>query len=536
MEGITKDQFIQAQDVIEVSAGRFSISGKVTRPGIYSIEENTTLLKAISLAGGLIDENTIGEVIIIKAQKDKNEEIKLDINDVMKNKSGRNLIIEHGDLIIIAEKEKGYFYVNGDVLKPGIYPYPLEENITALKAISIAGGFQRYGSGKKVNLLRPNGKTGYEVTKLNMKDIMEGRLADVYLQLGDIIEVIDDKFYISGKVIKPGIYPVEENTTFMRAVAAAGGFVEASLAGEGRIIRKQNYKNENEVIKINIKDLISESGKDIIIEPNDVIEIKDMDAGNFYVYGEVLKPGVFTYPPEGNITILKAISIAGGFSKFSSSKQIKLLKLKKENSGYEMKTINVKEIMKGEDNKDYQINIGDIVEVLEENKFSVSGDVLRPGTYYLDENITLLKAIMLAGGFAHYGSSSHVNLLRLKKDGAGYEDIKININDIKKGNKDQNILIQSGDEIEVISGKFYVSGEVMKPGVFFLEENITVLKAISMAGGFTKYGSTGGVKILRLKNNKSEYENIKVNTKAAMDGTAGADIQIEPGDNVVVTE
>lgn len=534
MEGITRDIFIHQQDVIEVSAGMFSISGNIARPGMYSIEENTNLLKAISLAGGLIEENTIEEVTIFRTQKNKKKEIKFNIKDVVKNNSDENLLIQPGDLIILAGREKGYFYVNGDVLKPGIYPYPLEEKITALKAISIAGGFQKYGFNTKVNLLRLNKKTGYEVIGLNIKETMEGRSPDIYVQLGDIVEVIDDKFSISGKVIKPGVYPIEENITFMKAVASAGGFIDARFAGEGRIIRRQNDKNG--IITINIKDVIEGKSKDVKIEPGDVIEIKDLDMGNFYVYGEVLNPGAFHYPSEGNITLLKAISIAGGFSKFSSSKQIRLLRQEKENSGYELNRINAKELMEGGDSKDLMVNIGDIIEVLEESKFSIFGDILKPGTYYIKENTTLLKAVSLAGGFARYGSSSHVNLLRLKKDGTGYEAIKINVNDIMTGNNDQNILILPGDEIEVISGKFYVSGEVMKPGVFLLEENITVLKAISMAGGFTKYGSTSGVKILRLKNDKEEYKNIKVNIKAAMEGTAGADVILQAGDNVVVNE
>ncbi|MBI4649981.1 SLBB domain-containing protein [Candidatus Desantisbacteria bacterium] len=534
MAGVTKDIYIYPQDVIEISAGRFSISGKIAKPGIYSIEENTTLLMAISLAGGLIEENTINEVKIIRTQKGKENEIKLDIKDAVKNNSGQNVAIQHGDLIIIAGMQKGYFYVNGDVKNPGIYPYPLEEKITALKAISIAGGFQKNGFITKVKLLRPNEKTGYEVINLNIKEITEGHILDTYIQLGDILEVTNNKFYISGKVINPGMYPIEENTTIMKAVASAGGFVDARFASEGRIIRRQKDKDENEIIKINIKDIVEGKYKDINIESGDVIEIKDMDVGNFYVYGEVLKPGAFPYPPEENITVLKAISIAGGFSKYSSSKQIKLLKLKKENSGYEMRKINARELIEGGGGRDLTVNIGDIVEVLEENKFSISGDILKPGIYYIEENTTILKAITLAGGYARYGSLKRAILRRLKNDGAGYEPVNININAINKENNNQDILIQPGDDIEIISEKFYISGEVLRPGEFLLDENITVLKAISMAGGLTKFGSINNVKVLRLKNNKVEYENIKINMKAAMEGSSGSDTIIQPGDIIEI--
>ena len=86
------------------------------------------------------------------------------------------------------------------------------------------------------------------------------------------------------------------------------------------------------------------------------------------------------------------------------------------------------------------------------------------------------------------------------------------------------------------SRKFFVYGEVMKPGTHILENNTTILRAISMAGGFTKYGSSSRVKMLRPKKNGPGYDTIKVNIKAVMDGNAGADKLLEPGDIIVVSE
>ncbi|MFH1692080.1 MAG: polysaccharide biosynthesis/export family protein [Candidatus Omnitrophota bacterium] len=86
------------------------------------------------------------------------------------------------------------------------------------------------------------------------------------------------------------------------------------------------------------------------------------------------------------------------------------------------------------------------------------------------------------------------------------------------------------------SQKFFVYGEVVRPGTYFLEENTTVLKAITMAGGFTKYGSSSRVKVLREKENAPGYMAIKVNMKAVMDGVSTDDVVVEPNDIVVVSE
>jgi len=90
--------------------------------------------------------------------------------------------------------------------------------------------------------------------------------------------------------------------------------------------------------------------------------------------------------------------------------------------------------------------------------------------------------------------------------------------------------------IESRSKNYTISGEVVTPGNYPLGENTTVLKAISIAGGFTRFGSSSRVKILRPRKDRPGYRQIKVDIKAVMDGDARADIVIEAGDIIVVSE
>lgn len=86
------------------------------------------------------------------------------------------------------------------------------------------------------------------------------------------------------------------------------------------------------------------------------------------------------------------------------------------------------------------------------------------------------------------------------------------------------------------SRKFYVYGEVIKPGSYPMVENTTTLRAISVAGGFSRFGSASRVKILRPKPNGGNYDMIKVDIKAVMEGHSGEDVFLKPGDVVVVSE
>lgn len=50
----------------------------------------------------------------------------------------------------------------------------------------------------------------------------------------------------------------------------------------------------------------------------------------------------------------------------------------------------------------------------------------------------------------------------------------------------------------------YISGEVRRPGGYPYEDGLTVLKAVTLAGGFTDKASTGRIKIKRMKGSEEE--------------------------------
>ena len=76
-------------------------------------------------------------------------------------------------------------------------------------------------------------------------------------------------------------------------------------------------------------------------------------------------------------------------------------------------------------------------------------------------------------------------------------------------------------------------GEVKEPGSYDLEGDMTVLKAISMAGGFADYAAKGSVYILRGKN--SESKKIEIDISKIQKGKE-EDIEIQPGDIITVPQ
>lgn len=83
------------------------------------------------------------------------------------------------------------------------------------------------------------------------------------------------------------------------------------------------------------------------------------------------------------------------------------------------------------------------------------------------------------------------------------------------------------------SQRIYILGEVGHPGPQLLLPKMTVLDALSAAGGLSQFASKKKIYVLRKKNGKSER--LRFNYKKAIRGKGPAqDIVLQPGDTVVV--
>jgi polysaccharide biosynthesis/export protein len=85
--------------------------------------------------------------------------------------------------------------------------------------------------------------------------------------------------------------------------------------------------------------------------------------------------------------------------------------------------------------------------------------------------------------------------------------------------------------MEANSFKVYVSGEVKQPGVHRIRSEITLIKLIIMAGGFTEWADQK--KILVITKEKGVEKRKTVNYKKILDGEE-PDLLINRGDTVIV--
>lgn len=168
-------------------------------------------------------------------------------------------------------------------------------------------------------------------------------------------------------------------------------------------------------------------------------------------------------------------------------------------------------------------------------RVSIIGAVRTPGTHEMVGRTTLLEAISDAGGVDPMESSGRVRILRDGLTGAPIEiDLRVLL---EEGNTAYNIRLKPGDVVNVVVKEvftIFVSGQVRAPGSFTLRESVTLLKAISLAGGLTDHAAANKVRIVR-DNDDGTQEVINVNLNDLQDGKT-PDIQIRPNDIIVVPE
>ncbi|HXH83887.1 MAG TPA: polysaccharide biosynthesis/export family protein [Candidatus Tectomicrobia bacterium] len=159
------------------------------------------------------------------------------------------------------------------------------------------------------------------------------------------------------------------------------------------------------------------------------------------------------------------------------------------------------------------------------------GGVGRVGPMQLNQDLTLLQAISAAGGVAPTADLESAYVLR------GNQRIAVDfVKLIKEGDLKHNIKLQPGDTIVVpVAEVVFVQGEVRAPGVVKYSSDLTMVKAIAQAGGFTPLAAPKRVTLLRGGSGKKEH--VRVNVQEMMtDPDDAPDMPLKPNDIIIVPE
>jgi polysaccharide biosynthesis/export protein len=92
----------------------------------------------------------------------------------------------------------------------------------------------------------------------------------------------------------------------------------------------------------------------------------------------------------------------------------------------------------------------------------------------------------------------------------GSETFRISLLELQSGNPEKNIALKAGDTIYFPkASQVYVMGSVSRPGPYRYQEGMTVLQALTLAGGVTERGSQGRARVVRIVDGKKVEKKAK---------------------------
>jgi polysaccharide export outer membrane protein len=195
----------------------------------------------------------------------------------------------------------------------------------------------------------------------------------------------------------------------------------------------------------------------------------------------------------------------------------------------------VREIITTSLTRDYLVNPQVNVEVREYRSqwVTVIGAVRSPSRYVLVRNMQLIDLLAAAGGLSAEAGSEIFITRRDSASTASRQMVVIREDLFSMDNKAANISLAPGDIITVSERDFfYIRGEVNRPDAYIFKSGMSVLKAISIAGGFSQFANRKEVELLRTEDGVVHNKTI-VNVKAIENGKQD-DIALLPEDIIIV--
>jgi polysaccharide export outer membrane protein len=257
-------------------------------------------------------------------------------------------------------------YILGEVKSSQSMELPTYGRMTALQALSAAGGFTESADLNNVAVLRrsKDGSGKLVRHRIDVSALVSSHSGGDDFKLLPEDTLIVPKappVIVAGEVNSPRsiFIDTQRPPLLSELVIQAGGMKAGADAGD-IFIARSNGKDDREIISASLKSaVLGHYENDVRIAPGDYVLVGT--AEQIYVLGEVKKPGPLTLAPDKTVSASQAIALAGGFTQVAKQNDITLIRNK------EIRKINLKKLYNSIENmeRDETLRNGDILFVQE---------------------------------------------------------------------------------------------------------------------------------------------------------------------------
>ena len=287
-------------------------------------------------------------------------------------------------------------------------------------------------------------------------------------------------------------------------------------------------------------------------EANVTISIANFVEGDVLISGAVANPGTLEFRGDSILTLMEAISRAGGLTENAAGDRVRILRWVPGGSMERQSIeVNVRAMLDTMDfSKDQYLRPRDIIivpfrgEEEGRNEFLALGEVRTPGFHPYSPGLDVIKAVTLVGGLGEFADWSGGRILRPKPSGE-YTVVPLDLGRLfSAADMSMNLPLQKGDIFFVpsvrnlVRPQVYLLGEVARPGAVSLNPgpNATVARLILDQGGMTEFANPSKVQVQRTAPDGSKKTMLVDVGRILKAGTFEEDVPLQDGDVVIVQE
>ncbi|MEK7827020.1 MAG: SLBB domain-containing protein, partial [Thermodesulfobacteriota bacterium] len=295
-------------------------------------------------------------------------------------------------------------------------------------------------------------------------------------------------FTVSGEVRTSGRFELAENYKVKDAILTAGDLTKDAFLKKGEIIRV-NKKKEYQTLYFDVtKAMSGDPAENLPIRDEDQIIIHSLYEEQWKesvtVAGEVKSPGDYLLTDRMQVSDL--IFKAGGQTRDTLLDQTELYRTDWKTKEVTLKKINLDKAMAGDPAENLELQdldrliVHSIWEKVYKKSVTIEGDVLKPGTYPLADNMKVRDLIFAAGNVlesASLGDAEISSQVIGRNNQAGIVHQKINLGKAMAGDPAHNINLKSYDRLFIQRipdwrpEKFVtMMGEIKFPGRYMISK------------------------------------------------------------------
>ncbi len=427
---------LQSGDTVLVPplGAEITVEGMVRRPAIYELHGEKSLAEVLELAGGVLSSGTLRQVDVERIEAHESRTmLRLDIpennNQASVAKALQDFTIQDGDKIkispILPYADKTV-YLEGHVFRPGKYAF--REGMVITDLIRSYNDLLPEPSKLHAEIVRLN-PPDYtpQVITFNLGDTLSARINNAFtgannaqpfaLKAFDTVRIFSRFDFedppiitVAGEVRDPGDHLTNGITRVRDAVYLAGGLTAEASTGSVQIFRRTG-DNKLRVLSVNLQRALAGDDKDNLpLEPKDRLiihrNLAKVDPPTVTIEGEVGRPG--KYPLGQEMTAAELVRTAGGLKRGAYTETADLTRYTVEGRQSvvgEHETVQIARALAGEPDTDMRLHDGDVLTIRQlagwrdiGASITLTGEVMHPGTYGIEEGERLSSVLERAGG------------------------------------------------------------------------------------------------------------------------------------------